>query len=79
MLISELRCSDKTKKGASMVKILFSKEIAERLNVSISTLHKKDFQHRIGLPPNKIGNRIAIPEPIYDEWILNPSKDRGNE
>lgn len=54
-----------------MVKILYAEEIAERLNVSKGTLHKKEFQRRIGLPPNKIGNRIAIPEPIFDEWVIN--------
>ena len=54
-----------------MKRILFSDEISKRLNVSKNTLLKREFKHRIGLPPNKIGNRIAIPEPVFNEWVIN--------
>lgn len=61
------------------MKILYSKELAERLNVSVGTLHKKEFQRRIGLPPDRIGRRIAIPEPKFEEWVLNPNSEKGHE
>ena len=54
-----------------MIKILDSDEIAKRLNVSRNTLQKREFQRRIRLPLGRRGNRIAIPEPIFDEWVLN--------
>jgi len=62
-----------------MIKLLFSKDIALRLGVSKATLHKKEFQKRIGLPTNRIGKRIAIPEPVFNDFIINPSKVKGDE
>ena len=54
-----------------MVKILYADDIAQRLNVSKGTLHKKEFQRRIGLPIGRIGKRISCPEPIFDDWVIN--------
>jgi hypothetical protein len=62
-----------------MVKILYSDEIAQRLNVSKGTLHKREFQRRIGLPSNRLGKQIAIPEPVWDEWVLNPFRAKSDE
>jgi len=53
-----------------MVKNIFSEEMAQRLNVSMGTLHKRDFQRRIGLPVRKIGKRLFCPEPVFDQWVL---------
>lgn len=57
---------------------LYSKELAERLNVTIGTLHKKEFQQRIGLPLQHMGKRIYIPEPKFEEWVLNPAGIKEN-
>jgi len=62
-----------------MVKILWIKDIADRLNVSVGTVHKKEFQKRLGLPLEYAGKRPYIPEPKWDEWVLNPSGSKGNE
>jgi hypothetical protein len=53
-----------------MMRNLFSKELAERLGVSIGTLHKKEFQQRLGLPIGKIGRKIFSPEPAFNAWVL---------
>ena len=66
-------------KEEKMVKILFSKEIAERLGVHRNTVQKREFQERIGLPKDRRGNRIAIPEPVFDEWVLNGFGANRNE
>lgn len=55
------------------MKILFGKEIAERLNVGVETLYKKEFQQRLKLPIQRMGRRIYIPEPKFEEWVLNPT------
>ena len=53
-----------------MMRNLFSKELAERLGVSVGTLHKTEFQQRLGLPIGKIGRKIFSPEPIFNEWVM---------
>lgn len=62
-----------------MIKYLYADEIAKRLNVSKATLHKREFQKRIGLPLGKIGNRIFCPEPIWDEWALKKFRGMDEE
>jgi len=62
-----------------MIRNIYSKELAERLNVSLGTLHKKSFQRRIKLPVQKMGKRIFCPEPVYNDWILNPEGVNKNE
>ncbi len=57
-----------------MVKFLYAEEIAERLNVSLGTLHKKEFQERLGLPIRHMGKRIYILESEFEEWALNSSE-----
>lgn len=49
---------------------LFSEEMAQRLNVTLGTLHKRSFQLRTGLPIRKLGKRIFCPEPVWDAWVL---------
>lgn len=56
-----------------VMKNLFASEIAERLNVSMGTLHKKEFQNRIGIPLGKMGKRIFCPEPIFEKWVFEKS------
>ncbi len=56
------------------MRILFAKEIATRLNVSVATLHKKEFQRRLGLPLDHYGKQLGCPEQKFEEWVLNPSE-----
>lgn len=55
------------------MKNLYSQELADRLNVSRDTLHKREFQQRLKLPILHMGKRIYIPEPVFEEWALNPA------
>lgn len=57
------------------MKILYAKEIAERLNVSVGTLHKKEFQQRIGIPIYHMGKRIYTPEPEFENFVINGTKE----
>lgn len=56
------------------MKILYAEEIADRLNVSVATLHKKEFQRRLNIPIKHMGRRIYIPEIKFEEWVLNPNE-----
>ena len=62
-----------------MIRNIYSKELAERLNVTLGTLHKKSFQKRIKLPVKKMGKRLFCPEPIFNDWIIDPDGVKGNE
>ena len=62
--------NDGNKKETKMMRMIFSKELAERLNVSVATLHKREYRRRIGLPTGKVGRQICCPEPVYNEWAL---------
>jgi len=55
-----------------MIRNIYSKELAERLNVTMGTLHKKSFQRRIKLPVRKMGKRIFCIESMFNDWVINP-------
>ncbi|MCB9748298.1 MAG: hypothetical protein H6755_07810 [Candidatus Omnitrophica bacterium] len=60
------------------MKILYAKDIAERLNVSVGTLHKKEFQRRLGLPLDHKGRQLCCPEPILNEFFLKPYEPKSD-